>query len=223
MCKTHATLKLLLISSTFFGFFAPHAKAIGTVIVKNTGPNQATLSDLLVQTRTGQHTIIAPNNAADDVVIGPGGVKTFPVDSPVINYIISEMDGANERESKVLKARNGKVRKVAYAKGPFGLDLYPEIDDEFANLLPPPDGSSFSVINGYSLDPQLQGWFIGQSITLSNGAVSDPYTGNVFISSSSLSVVVQQVPEVPAPIGMLGLLSALRHSRVIRARTKLTS
>jgi hypothetical protein len=65
-----------------------------------------TMSDLIVYGKNGEKKTIAElGNAADDVVIGPSGRRTFDAGFEVDRYFISTQIGTNEYESHVLTVK----------------------------------------------------------------------------------------------------------------------
>jgi hypothetical protein len=205
--------KGVFIFSLILGFVSTNSvKGTLFVSVKNTDMiHSANLSDLIVYDKDGKgETILHPNNSSDDVTMVAQNIKKFEVKTlnNVASYFISERKGTKEIESKILKLKPAKPRKVAYANDLDDIvDLYLAIDDEIG-VVGPSETMVYSFLDG--INDSLIGWFIGTSIDFETGVISDPYTGDAEIIPSDLEITI--VPE-PAMVLLLSLGGLVVFSR----------
>jgi hypothetical protein len=147
-------------------------------------------------------------NAADDVVIGPGGRRTFDAGFEVDRYFISTVIGTSEFESHVLQVKQVGPTKLGWVQSVGGGTVVASLEYGTA-AQPPAIDSFFDVFAG--VNPNLPGWFFGTTANLDNGSVSGPFQGQLRVVSGSVEVGAVPEPSTWALVACgLGLLFALR-------------
>ena len=154
------------------------AASAGFVLeVVNKSKDDEVLSDLIAMGANGaRKVILEPNNPKDDITIqGNRGTRLFDAGFEVTSYIISRLSGKNEVETSLFNVTQVHGKDLGFLEDPStGTALYASLDFNTA-AEPLSDGTLVTFSNG--LSSLLPGWFVGTSIDLNTGVVSDPFTG----------------------------------------------
>jgi hypothetical protein len=195
--------------------------AVAGNIIQVTNNDNTThiLSDLIVYDANGnKKTLLKPGDTSDDVSMNRGTSRVFDAGFEVDKYVISESTGgvlAGEAETEVFKVKQLKAKKIGMLLSPNGVPIFASVNYSSADFTFPSEGTIISFSDGAS--PALPGYFVGTSIDLNAGTVTDPYTGSADLVSTAFSVAT--IPEPwPGFLFAAGLVAigAVRAWRVKR-------
>ena len=193
---------------------AAPARAGSIVRVWNDSDTARTLSDLIVYGDNDQKkTILALNNAADDILVGGREVRTFDAGFEVRKYFVSEtVGGTSEWESSRFNVTTQNPRYVGFFSDEnSGSPLVPSVDDTHG-AASPAAGTLVSFVNGVS--PTLPGWFMGTGVNLETGQVTGAFTGQGRVTNTFWETAI-----IPEPTALtLGIVVAALSELVRRRR-----
>ena len=191
---------------------APPAQAGSIVRVWNDSDTARTLSDLIVYGDNDQKkTILALNNAADDIVVGDHQVRTFDAGFEVKKYFVSESEGGTEWESHHFNVTTQEPRRVGFFSAvDTGSPLVPSVDYALG-AASPAAGTIVNFTNG--LSAQLPGWFMGTGADVDSGQVTGAFTGQGRVTNTAWETSVIPEPAALALCGVAALAALLRGRR----------
>lgn len=186
----------LLVCVTPCSVLTTSALGAGSIVrVTNDGTQVRVLSDLIVYGDNDQkNTLLALNNAADDITMGPNDVRTFDAGFEVRRYFISMTTAqGSELEAHGFNIQTQEPRRLGYYNVTgTTTPLFPSIDYATAvDSLPAGTGVAFSG----GTNAALPGWFMGTGADFNTGQVTGSYSGNGTVVLSDISVAM--IPEPP--------------------------
>lgn len=183
--------------------FLPESRADFLVKVANTTDTPQTLDDLIAFDKNGKKDEIVPSSKGlAGVTIPRRETKEFFTSLDDIAKIeVSQFIDGKEAQSTSIKVV-GQTEVVALIDDPNGLiSVFLDINYDLYNFSPPSVGTILNYTDG--LNPATPGWFVGTSINNDTGDITDPFTGDIRIVSTSFAVTAEPIPE-PSTLILLG-------------------
>lgn len=174
------------------------------------------LADLTVKGKNPGETkvikIEGDNNKpdTDNVRIPPNEARVFDAGFEITSYIISEPKSPTaDKETKVFNVTQLEGKRVGFIQDPADLiDLFLSIDYAQYNFDPPEAGEILNFVGGSNaITP---GWFVGTTMDINTGDITNPYTGSVLIANTVFEVttgVSEPSSLLLLSIGILGLFA----------------
>ncbi len=189
--------------------------ASGDIItITNAMAQPATLSDLYAWDEDGnQHVILqagfGTEESADDIELGVGEGRVFSVNFTVEKLFVSHKIGNNSETEWELANTSIVGMSASMSNGSDDSWLHVSPLDEVGIGFVPPVGLVMAFEGGFST--MAPGWFVGTSVDLQSGVISDGFTGLATVALSGVRVEVTPAPASMALLALAGVVASRRR------------